>query len=109
MAALLPILKGMAEAMSIVTFIQFIEEEAIQACQLGAYMAFRQKRYKAAARAMQVTRSQLLYHLKATNDIVGTLAPYSYLAFKDFITATETTLDVYDDLLMGAAMEARGS
>lgn len=108
MAWIMPVLGGVMDVMSAVTFIQFIEEEAIQACQLGAYMAFRQKRYRAAGLAMQVTRSQLLYHLKAINEIVGFMAPYSKGAFQDFITATETTLEVYDDLLMGAAMEAKG-
>lgn len=107
MAWIMPVLGGVLDVMSAITFIQFIEEEAIQACQLGAYMAFREKRYKAAARAMQVTRNELLYHLKMINEIVGTLAPYSYGAFHDFITATETTLDVYDELLWGAAMEAK--
>jgi len=108
MAWVMPVLGGVLKVMEAVTFIQFIEEEAIQACQLGTYMAFRQKRYKAAARSMQVTRSTLLYHLKAVNEIVGFLAPYSMGAFQDFVTATESTLDTYDDLLMGAATEARG-
>lgn len=107
MAWILPVLKGVMDVMSAVTFIQFIEEEAIQSCQLGTYMAFKQKRYKAAARAMIVTRSTLVYHLKAINQTVGFLAPYSKSAFEDFITATEMTLEVYDDLLLGAALESR--
>jgi len=108
MAWVFPVLKGVLEVMSIVTFIQFIEEEAIQSCQLGTYMAFRQKRYKAAARSMIVTRSTLLYHLKMVNYALGIYAPYSYFAFKDFITATESTLETYEDLLWGAVEEARG-
>ena len=107
MAWVLPVLTKVWDVMELITFIQFIEEEAIQACQLGAYMAFRQKRYSAAAKAMNVTRGTLLYHLKMINEIVGPLAPASVGAFQDFITATEATLDVYMDLLWAAAGEAK--
>ena len=96
----MPVIQGVQFVMEAVTFIQFIEEEAIQACQLGCYLALRQKNYKAAARAIITTRSTLLYHLKAVNECVGWLAPYSKGAFQDFITATEATLDNYEELML---------
>ena len=102
MAWVMPVLEGVMFVMESVTFIQFIEEEAIQACQLGCFLAFRNKNYKAAGWAIQTTRGTLLVHLKAINELVGTLAPYSYGAFQDFITATEMNLTIYDELLLAA-------
>lgn len=102
MAWALPVLDGVLFVMSACTFIQFIQEEAIQSCQLACFLAFRAKNYKAVSLAMTTTRGTLLYHLQAVNENVGWLAPYSRPAFQDFITATEVTLAVYDQLLLSA-------
>ena len=102
MAWVLPILTGVMSVMEAVTFIQFIQEEAIQSCQLGAFLAMRQKNYKAVGWACQTTRGTLLAHLKSVNFAVGWMAPYSDGAFQDFITATEVSLDLYDELLLSA-------
>ncbi|GAH64409.1 unnamed protein product [marine sediment metagenome] len=48
MAAILPIIMGIANVMEIVTFIQFIEEEAIQSAALGVFLAIRGKSYRGA-------------------------------------------------------------
>lgn len=102
MAWVIPILTGVAEVMSAVTFIQFIEEEAIQACMLGAFLALKAKNYKAANTALQVTNGTLLLHLKLINGSLGWLAPYSKGCFQDYITATETSLAVYQQLFIQA-------
>lgn len=102
MAWAIPILLGVVKLMEAVTFVQFIQEEAIQSCQLSCFLALRQKNYKAVGWAIQTTRTTLLYHLKIVNDICGWMAPYSKGAFQDFITATEMSLQIYDELLMSA-------
>jgi hypothetical protein len=101
-AWLLPVLTGVAEVMSAVTFIQFIEEESIQACMLGSFLALKAKNYKAANLAIQRTRGTLLLHLSLINQSLGWLAPYSKGCFQDYITATETLLEVYDMLFIQA-------
>lgn len=105
MAWVIPVLTGLAEVMSAITFIQFIEEEAIQACMLGAFLALKAKNYKACNTALQTSRGTLLLHLKLINDSLGWLAPYSKGCFQDYVLATETALDVYDQLFV----QARGS
>ena len=102
MAWVMPVLDKVMFVMEAVTFIQFIQEEAIQSCQLGAFLALRQRNYKAVSWAITTTRGTLLAHLKAVNEIVGWLAPYSKGAFQDFILATETSLALYDELLLSA-------
>ena len=105
----MPVLEGVMDVMSAVTFIQFIEEEAIQACQLGCYLALRYRAFKAASWSITTTRGTLLPHLKAINDHIGWLAPYSKGAFADFVTAVETNLIVYDELLLAARGEKKKS
>ena len=102
MAWVLPTIEGVKFVMEAITFIQFIEEEAIQACQLGCFLALRQKNYKAAAWAIQTTRGTLLAHLKIVNVLLGPYAPYSKGAFADFIIAVELNLEIYDELLITA-------
>jgi len=92
MAQLLGVVKLGMDVMSIVTFAQFIEEEAIQACQLGVFMALRARNYKAARQALLTTEETLLPHLKDMNTIAGWLAPYSQRSFEDFIIATEASI-----------------
>jgi len=99
MAFLLPILKGIANVMEIVTFIQFIEEEAIQSASLGVFLAIRAKSYRGASLGITLLRGTLIPHLKDCNDLVGWMAPYSQWCFADFILATETNLEIYEDIL----------
>jgi len=102
MAWALPVMQGVMKVMECCTFIQFIQEEAIQSCQLGCFLAFRAKNYKAVSMAMTTTRGVLLPHLRLVNEELGWMAPYSRPAFQDFIVATEVVLDVYDQLLLSA-------
>ena len=102
MAWVLPVIAGVQTVMEAVTFIQFIQEEAIQSCQLSCFLALRQKNYKAVGWAIQTTRGTLLMHLIAVNSALGWLAPYSKPAFQDFITATEMSLQIYDELMLSA-------
>jgi len=99
MAYLIPILKGIEAVMEIVTFIQFIEEEAIQSASLGVFLAIRSKSYRGASLGITLLRGQLIPNLKAINDNVGWMAPYSKGCFADFIIATETNLEIYEDIL----------
>lgn len=99
MAGLLPILAGLANVMEIVTFIQFIEEEAIQSAGLGVFMAIRGKSYKGASLGITLLRGTLIPHLKDINEGLGWIAPYSVGCFADFILATETNLEIYEDIL----------
>jgi len=103
MAWVMPVIGGLQFVMEGVTFIQFIEEEAIQSASLGCFLALRARCYSAAARCITVIRAELVPHLKLINDNLGYLAPYSKGAFADFIKATELNLTVYDDLLYKAA------
>jgi len=99
MAFLLPILAGIANVMEIVTFIQFIEEEAIQSASLGVFLSLRNKSYKGASLGMSLLRTQLIPHLKDINDYVGWMAPYSKGCFQDFIKSAEVNLEIYEDIL----------
>ncbi|MBA7554004.1 hypothetical protein ES705_46614 [subsurface metagenome] len=101
MAFLLPIIMGLANVMEIVTFIQFIEEEAIQSASLGVFLAIRGKSYRGASLGITLLRGELIPHLRDINDVCGWLAPYSKGCFADFILATETNLEIYDDILFG--------
>jgi len=73
MAFLIPILVGVANVMEIITFIQFIHEEAIQSANLGVYLAVRSKSYPAASRGLGLLRTTLIPHLKNVNDFAGYL------------------------------------
>lgn len=94
--------EGVSFMMEAVTFCQFIEEEALQACGLSCFMALRSKNWKAASWAMQTMRTPLLEHLMNLNSVAGWLAPYSKGCFEDFITAVQVQLQVYDELLIAA-------
>jgi len=97
--AWMALLEGVANIMEVVTFIQFIEEEAIQSASLGVFLAIRGKSYKGASLGITLLRGQLIPHLKDINDTVGWVAPYSKGCFADFIAATETNLEIYEDIL----------
>ncbi len=99
MAWILPVLEGIANVMEVVTFIQFIEEEAIQSASLGVFLAIRGKSYRGASLGMSLLRGTLIPHLKDINDYAGWIAPYSKGCFADFILATETNLTIYEDIL----------
>jgi len=99
MVAWLLILQGVANVMEVITFIQFIEEEAIQSASLGVFLAIRGKSYRGASLGMSLLRGTLIPHLKDINLAVGWMAPYSQGCFADFILATETNLEIYEELL----------
>ncbi|MBA7587274.1 hypothetical protein ES708_29299 [subsurface metagenome] len=99
MAAILAALTGIANLMEIITFIQFIEEEAIQSAGLGVYLAIRGKSYRGASLGITLLRGQLIPHLKEINEYAGYAAPYSQGCFADFIVAAETNLEIYEDIL----------
>jgi len=99
MASLLPVLSGIANVMEVVTFIQFIEEEAIQSAALGVFLSIRAKHYAGASYGMSLLRGQLIPHLKDINDYVGWMAPYSKGCFQDFIAASEANLEIYEGIL----------
>ena len=99
MAWIIPLLEGVANVMEVVTFIQFIEEEAIQSASLGVFLAIRGKSYRGASLGITLLRGQLIPHLKSINDYAGWIAPYSKGCFADFILATETNLEIYEDIL----------
>jgi len=96
---ILAALKGLANIMEIVTFIQFIEEEAIQSASLGVFLAIRSKSYRGASLGITLLRGRLIPHLKDINEVCGWIAPYSEGCFADFIIATETNLEIYEDIL----------
>jgi hypothetical protein len=102
MAWVLPVLAGVANIMETVTFIQFIQEEAIQSCALGIFLAIRQKKYYSAQQGLNVLEGTLCYHLELVNQAVGWLAPASKGAFQDFILATQTNIEIYHELLTAA-------
>ena len=99
MAGLVAILTGVANVMEIVTFIQFIEEEAIQSASLGVFLAIRAKSYRGASLGMSILRMRLIPNLKDINDYAGWMAPYSKGCFQDFIAATELNLEIYEEIL----------
>jgi len=99
MAWILPVVAGVANVMEVVTFIQFIEEEAIQGASLGVFLAIRAKSLRGACLGMSLLRTELIPHLKLINETIGWLAPYSKGCFGDFILATETNLVIYEDIL----------
>lgn len=99
MAALIPILVGLANVMEIVTFIQFIEEEAIQSAALGVFLAIRGKSTAGAITGISLLEVVLIPHLKEINNTVGWMAPYSKGCFADFVLAQETNLVIYKDIL----------
>jgi hypothetical protein len=99
MAWVLPAIQGVANVMEIVTFVQFIEEEAIQSAGLGVFLSIRNKSYRGASLGITLLRGTLIPHLKQLNTTYGWLAPYSRGCFEDFILATETNLEIYEDIL----------
>jgi hypothetical protein len=98
MAWVLPVLTGVADVMSAVTFIQFIEEEAIQSAGLGTYLAIRAGVSPAITKGLY-RMDTVCTHLEAINSNLGWMAPYSYWPFKDFCEATRTNIDIFQDLL----------
>ncbi|GAI67773.1 unnamed protein product [marine sediment metagenome] len=99
MAGIMAMLAGVANIMEIITFIQFIEEEAIQSCALGCFLAIRAKSYRGASLGITMLRGRLIPNLKDINDYAGWAAPYSKGCFADFIAATELNLVIYEDIL----------
>lgn len=92
-------LEGLQDMMSAITFIQFIEEEAIQSAALGTFLALRHGSNRGAALGIAQTRV-ICDHLKLINDNLGWAAPYSKGCFQDFLAATLVNLDIYDDILL---------
>ena len=59
MAWVLPVVKGLVMVMEAITFIQFIEEEAIQSAGLGAFLAIRSRDYRSAWLAINLLKTNL--------------------------------------------------
>jgi len=95
---LMSMLSGIQDMMSAITFIQFIEEEAIQSAALGTFLALKGGSLKGASLGMEQMRTVIL-HLEAINGSLGYAAPYSKGCFEDFIAASKTNLQIYDDLI----------
>jgi hypothetical protein len=104
MAWILPILTGIANVMEVVTFIQFIEEEAIQSAALGTFLALRSNSYRAAVLGIHRV-DECCSHLELINEYFGWIAPYSQGCFYDFCKATRTNLEIYNDLLYARIKE----
>lgn len=100
MAAILAALEGVANLMETITFVQFIEEEAIQSASLGVFLAIRQRNYTAAFRCINLLEYTLLPHLIEYNEYAGWIALYSKFCFQDFIAATKANIEVYKDLCL---------
>ena len=98
MAWVLPVWKNVQWVMESVTFVQFIEEEAIQSCALGAFLAIRCRDYHSAWLAIHLLEDELVPHLSSINYHAGWLAPYSKSAFLDFIKAQEANIVIYKNL-----------
>lgn len=96
---ILPVVAGVANVMEVITFIQFIEEEAIQSAALGVFLAIRSRSLRGACLGMSLLRTDLIPHLKLINETIGWLAPYSKGAFADFAKAQEVNLEIYEDIL----------
>lgn len=107
MVWILPVLTGVSEVMSAVTFMQFIEEEAIQAAGLGTYLAFKGNCMPAVTKGM-MRMDTVVTHLEAINDNLGWLAPWSKWAFKDFCQATRTNMEIFNDLIYARLAAAAG-
>lgn len=107
MAWVLPVLTGVTEVMSVVTFIQFIEEEAIQSSALGTYLALRANCMPAVTKGMY-RYDVILTHLEAINDNLGWLAPYSKWPFQDFCEASRTNLEIFNDLVYARLAQKAG-
>lgn len=99
MAWVMPVITGIANVMEIVTFIQFIEEEAIQSAALGVFLAVRSRSYRGASLGITLLEGELIPHLKLINETVGWVAIYSKGCFSDFVKASETNLEIYKDIL----------
>jgi hypothetical protein len=106
MAWVLPVLEGVTEVMSVVTFIQFIEEEAIQSAALGTYLALKAGVMPAVTKGMY-RYDTIVTHLEAINSNLGWLAPYSKWVFQDFCEASRTNLAIFNDLIY-ARLAAKG-
>ena len=102
MVWVMPVITGLINAMEIVTFIQFIEEEAIQSAALGTFLALRHNSIRGAVLGITRTRT-ILMHLETINESIGWVAIYSKGCFADFVTATKTNLEIYDDLILTMA------
>ena len=99
MGWVLPIIKGVQQIMEAITFVQFIEEEAIQSAGLGAFLAIRQRDYRSARLAIDLLENELVPHLDSTNFMVGWMAPYSAGAFYDFVKAQRVNIEIYKNLV----------
>ena len=98
MAWVMPVIHGVVQVMEAITFIQFIEEEAIQAAGLGAFLAIRSRDYKSAWLAINLIENDLIPHLELINKEVGWIAIYSQGAFFDFLQATKTNVEIYKNI-----------
>jgi len=98
MSWVMPVVEGVKWLMETITFIEFIEEEAIQSAALGAFLAIRSKDFNSAWLAINLLENELLPHLEAVNEQIGWIAIYSQGAFRDFAVAGRTNVEIYKHL-----------
>jgi len=96
------ILQGIAFVMEAVTFVQFIQEESIQAAMMAVWMLTRAKRYAKARELLDQVETRFLPNLYNTNSAWGWIALYSKAAFYDFAEATAASIDAYKEILYAA-------
>lgn len=99
LAPVLKMLEAVQDMMSAITFIEFIEEESIQAAALAAFLALRNNSTQGTVIALE--QMQLCVdHLREINESIGIFAPYSKGCFQDFYKASYTSIEVYRDVLL---------
>jgi hypothetical protein len=103
---LIGMLSGIQDMMSAITFIQFIEEEAIQTAALGTFLALRTGSMKGAALGINQMRV-VVDHLDLINGTLGYAAPYSRGCFQDFVAASRTNILIYEGLLYERVQKAK--
>ncbi len=96
------ILQGIAFVMEAVTFVQFIQEEALQAAMMAVWMLVRAKRYSKARELLDQVETRFLPNIRATTSAWGWIAMYSKQAFEDFADATQLSIDAYKEILYAA-------
>lgn len=98
----MPVLKGAYQVAETIMFLEFIEEEAIQGAGLGAFLAIRQRNYKAAWKAINLLDKELIPHLDMVNQTLGWACPWSIGPFHDFVQASRMNVEIYKDLCTAA-------
>jgi len=103
MSWVMPTIAGLFNVMETVTFIEFIEEEALQAVGLGIFMALRQRNTKMAWKGIIVYKDVLIPHLELIWTGIGWASPATLGCFYDFIQACKLNAEIYMELATAMA------